>query len=337
MRYFTLIFLTFIHHALLADKLIFALDLVRHGDRTPLYQIPALTHEWPEGKGQLTARGLAQEYQLGKKFRQKYVIKTRLLPRKYQKDTIYVRSTDFDRTLMSAQALLLGLYPLGSGPSLLPGKFQPVPVHTRAKLEDELIPQVSEYEQNKQALFEKYVYTQPQWQAKTALLRPKFDTWSQALKYPIDNLYAIVKAYDSLFIYQQHKIPLTIKLDKNDINEIIITGKWVLAEIFRPKAIGELVGRGLLNTIKQYIEDASSQKLPLKYVLFSGHDSSILALLSALGAPLTATPPLASVLNFSLYEAKDKSLYTVVSFNEQPLTIPLCQAKICTLPKVLAL
>ena len=88
------------------EKLIFAIDVIRHGDRNPIIAIPAVAHDWPEGLGQLTALGMHQEYELGKKCRHDYVNKEKLLPSSYQKGTLYVRSTDIDRTLMSATFFL---------------------------------------------------------------------------------------------------------------------------------------------------------------------------------------------------------------------------------------
>lgn len=44
---------------------------------------------------------------------------------------IYVRSTDLDRTLMTAQAVLAGLYPPSGEQEWNPDiKWQPIPVHT---------------------------------------------------------------------------------------------------------------------------------------------------------------------------------------------------------------
>ncbi len=47
---------------------VFSLDVIRHGDRTPLSTIPTAPYDWPEGMGQLTAKGMEQEYQLGRNF-----------------------------------------------------------------------------------------------------------------------------------------------------------------------------------------------------------------------------------------------------------------------------
>lgn len=48
-------------------------------------------------------------YELGRYLRKKY---QKLIGTDYSPKRVYIRSTDFDRTLMSAQALAAGLYPL---------------------------------------------------------------------------------------------------------------------------------------------------------------------------------------------------------------------------------
>src|SRR5436189_131685 len=95
-----LIFKSFESLAQEKAKLVFALDLIRHGDRTPTENISAIPYLWSEGLGQLTAKGMQEEYELGVKLRKKYVDDYHLLPKYYRSETLYVRSTNFDRTLM---------------------------------------------------------------------------------------------------------------------------------------------------------------------------------------------------------------------------------------------
>jgi lysosomal acid phosphatase len=75
-------------------KLIFALDLIRHGDRAPLHTIPILSDPWPEKtKGHLTSLGAQQSKELGKNFRDYYIKKTKLLSTKYNKNNVVNSST----------------------------------------------------------------------------------------------------------------------------------------------------------------------------------------------------------------------------------------------------
>lgn len=101
-----LISLSFIvaNNARAQEKLLFTIDIIRHGDRTPQITIPAIPYHWTVGLGQLTPTGMFQAYQLGQRLRNIYIDQTHLLPAHYDAETIYIQSTDYERTLMTAQA-----------------------------------------------------------------------------------------------------------------------------------------------------------------------------------------------------------------------------------------
>ena len=117
--------------------------IFRHGDRTPISHYPtdpfSARSEWPVGPGQLSSEGKRQHFLLGQRLRQTYG-GGRLLGEVYSEEEVEVRSTDVDRTLMSAQANLAGLFPpagyLEWNPEL---KWQPVPVHTVDQARDSLL------------------------------------------------------------------------------------------------------------------------------------------------------------------------------------------------------
>ncbi|CAF1270061.1 unnamed protein product [Rotaria sordida] len=120
--------------------------IYRHGDRSPILSYPeSIVDEffWPNGFGQLTLRGQLQQIRLGQYFRERY---SELLNSTYVASEVTIRSTDNDRTLMSAYSNLLGLYPTSKEkldlilleieqdnkwPEVLP--WQPIPVHTVPK------------------------------------------------------------------------------------------------------------------------------------------------------------------------------------------------------------
>jgi hypothetical protein len=76
--------------------------------------------------GQLTIAGIEQQHRLGGYLRTRY---GSLLSPNYTRDEFVVRSTDVDRTLMSAESNLVGLFPL---PNITTDKvpIQPIPIHT---------------------------------------------------------------------------------------------------------------------------------------------------------------------------------------------------------------
>lgn len=317
------------------ETLIFAFDLIRHGDRTPLLVIPNAQHTWPEGMGQLTARGMRQELQRGDELRKRYIEQYHLLPSHYQNETMYVFSTNFDRTLMSAQSILLGLYTLGTGPRLndkkpaLPLLFQPIPIHTRPV---ETEPFIGDADPKKfDQLLSQYVYTQPEWIQKTQDLQTKFPTWNQATGLTLTNIHQLEALADALFIYKVHRIPLPAGLSDTDVKDIMAAGKWGFVTEYKTKEIANLAGTPLLLKIADYLQTASCENTPLKYVLFVAHDSTILSLLTTLDAPLHTPPPYTANVNIMLFKTEKNNYIVKVTYNGKPVFIPACKGTNCTL------
>lgn len=313
--------LLFIHlNAFAKETLIFVFDVIRHGDRTPLHVIPKASYVWPQGLGQLTPEGMQQEFQRGVEFRKEYVDRTHLLSAHYNNKEIYVLSTNADRTLMSAQSVLLGLYPLGTGPVLsesnqfaLPNRFQPVPIHVTAK--DASNNAENDFSQQEHKALKKYVFNRPDWIQKNAAMQSEMVRWSRATGFKLKHLSQLRPLGDALYVYQLHHVPLPAGLNAEDVQRIIALGREVSITEYQTKAVADVIGMPLLATINEYLEKASKQKTPLKYVLFSAHDTTIMSLMTTLGSPLTEKPPYGANLKFALYK-KDTGGYLIkVTYN----------------------
>lgn len=320
-----------------ADKLIFAVDLIRHGDRTPFVFLPTVDYQWTEGPGQLTAEGMNQEYKLGMEFRQKYIEQTHLLPEHYTPGTLYVRSTDYDRTLMSAHSLLIGLYPPGTGPntsepatSALPHAFQPIPVFSAPRKVDDVIVQDLSAKEHQQ-LMEQYVYPTKEWQQKNNELKANYPRWSNLSGIPINSLDDLLKLGDTLITHQAHKAPMPIGLSATEIETIIDASNWALAAQDRPQQVAIAYNSKLMLHISNYLKKGSQPDSKLKYVLISAHDTTLSRALSFLAAPLSKAPRYASNVNFSLYESSSNQYTVKVSFNGNPVVIPACGGSSCEL------
>ncbi|OUC46046.1 histidine acid phosphatase, partial [Trichinella nativa] len=101
----------------------------RHGDRTPAMNFPLNPDQvWSEGTGELTKLGILQQYQLGRFLRHRY---ENFLPKNYSSHEVFIRSTDVNRTLMSALANLAALFEPNSDDMWNKNlSWQPIPVHT---------------------------------------------------------------------------------------------------------------------------------------------------------------------------------------------------------------
>ncbi|EFO91478.1 CRE-PHO-1 protein [Caenorhabditis remanei] len=141
-------------------ELIFVQTLWRHGDRSPTKTFPTDPFQedaWTFGGGgwgQLSPAGMKQHLNLGKMLRSRYVGDYQFFPTKYNAKQvttcsststnsefqIYVRSTDVNRTIISAMSNLLGQYGQNDGSSVpdvdypnitgWPTGYVPIAVHT---------------------------------------------------------------------------------------------------------------------------------------------------------------------------------------------------------------
>ncbi|GMR38961.1 hypothetical protein PMAYCL1PPCAC_09156, partial [Pristionchus mayeri] len=129
--------------------LLFAHAIWRHGDRAPEHAIPGpdtdkfTEDDWTSGGGgygELTPEGMMMHFNLGRMLRKRYITETfpKFISAAYNAKEIYIRSTDFNRTLISAYANVQGMFS-GAGepdqnyPTDVPDwpiNFVPIPVHT---------------------------------------------------------------------------------------------------------------------------------------------------------------------------------------------------------------
>ncbi|VDM63163.1 unnamed protein product [Angiostrongylus costaricensis] len=140
-------------HSLADRNLVFVQAIWRHGDRAPLSlpypNDPYNETAWQRGWAQLTNVrylsliislsniGMKQMNELGIYFRMRYgfFISSHFVP-----SEVYIRSSDSDRALTSAQAFLAGFYPASGSFQWQRGNhWQPIPVHATSPGEPDLL------------------------------------------------------------------------------------------------------------------------------------------------------------------------------------------------------
>eukprot|EP00096_Caligus_rogercresseyi_P013635 TRINITY_DN6265_c0_g1_i1.p1 TRINITY_DN6265_c0_g1~~TRINITY_DN6265_c0_g1_i1.p1 ORF type:complete len:423 (-),score=74.06 TRINITY_DN6265_c0_g1_i1:202-1470(-) len=324
-------------HGDIRKSLKFVNVLFRHGDRTPVAFYPNDPHkdpsEWPVGPGQLTPRGMKMQYELGKYLRSRYA---GFLSEAYKKDDILVRSTDVDRTLMSALSNLAGLYPPKESqvwnPNLL---WQPVPVHTIPGPEDVLLGSHFDCERYGY-LKNKTVYDNPYFKALNAKYAKDFAYMSHHSGSTIDNIVNADYIRDTLFIEELYNKSLpewTKRVYPEPLNTIsalsFLSPTWT-EELKRLKS-GPLITQLLEN-----FEGALDPKGP-SFIMYSGHDTTVAALLNSLGVFPAQIPPYASCVIMEVHSTSSQSLSVRFQYRNDStrapydLIIPGCKKPLCPL------
>lgn len=318
---FNFIFISILISSAADAQLLMTVDLIRHGDRTPIHDIPSLAVNWHQGPGELTALGVKQERALGVRLRKEYIHHFHLLPDLCQPGLLFVRATDRVRTQKSAEALLQGLYPVNKK-----GTCKRIPIVFLPRKADTLLSVSPD-----QYFFKRlqlYFFIRKNWaefwhQHQQDLLR-----YSEMTQFNIDGFHPLIHLADNLLIRHVHRIPPPAGLTQLDINQLLQWREELMSKYFGLKAVYCNMGSEFLQTVTTLMRQAENHHAPLKYVLFSAHDSSIMAVMSMLGVSMKTVPPYASRLNFSLFEA-DGQHFIKIQLNDRPLFIPACNSDRC--------
>jgi acid phosphatase len=292
-------------------KLVFVSMITRHGDRAPFANIDNANYKWGTPLSELTPIGMNQEYNLGKHLRERYVDQFKLLPKQYQDLSISVTSSHTNRTVVSAQSMLMGLYPPSTGPMLangkpaLPDAFQPIPIMVLPE-DSKLI--MFPYLQYLQVL-DKNTYKTKWWKNKNKGLQPQFKRWTSILGNKITGLDDVLTVGDVLIVAKAHNKPLPKGLTQKDADQIIHLTEWGLSHIFDSQKVSYILGGQLTNKMLQDLNDAADGKSKYKMTYYSGHDLTLLAVMGTLGVPLQKASGYASNLQLELY--KDTDTYIV--------------------------
>jgi len=307
------------------DQLVFVSMITRHGDRTPFSNIENAEYKWKTGLGELTPEGMNQEYNSGVKLRKRYIDELKLLQPQYVDESIYTVSSDTSRTILSAESLLFGLYPPGSGPKLdngkpaLPGLIQPIPVRSVSANSPLIMVPYPQYLK----ILEKYIYPSKVWKDKENEYKLEFAKWTKILGNKITCLADILSIGDVLIVAQHHNLPLPNGLSERDAMEIIKLTSWGLVTQFESEIVSYLCSADLLNAIAKNMSDAINQKAPYKMTYYSGHDITILPVMGLLGAPIDKSPGYAARLQLELYKNNINSYKLKVRYNGKPVKLPI--------------
>nr|XP_060637800.1 prostatic acid phosphatase-like [Anolis sagrei ordinatus] len=322
------------------QELKFVLLIYRHGDRSPIENYPTDLHnesEWPQGFGQLTKIGIQQHYELGQYIKNRY---SNFLSSTYKREEVLIQSTETDRTIMSAQANLAGLFPPSGdeiwNPELL---WQPVPVHIVPKehnpklrfpmfhcprylklLKETIISSEFQLKVQPYQEFIKMVSLHSGYNPETLAHLDNFKLWH---------------VQDTLLCESIHNYTLPEWATKDvmaKLDELTVMSLSVLFGIHKREEKARLQGGLLVKDILEKISNAARYPGKRKMLVYSAHDTTLGALQMALNIYNEQLFPYAACQFFELYQESNGE-YTIEMYfrndtTKEPhlLTLPGCSS-----------
>lgn len=313
MRYLLYCCLFSLFFSVLSAKLAMLIEIFRHGARGPIYSYwNAPSFNFP---GELTSVGIRQHYLLGCELRREYIELQPFLSSKYDPREIYIRSSDYNRTIMSALSQLQGLYPLGTGDEIsadidfdmtlppyrpldvdlnklkstnfsIPGGIQPIPVHTVPDVQDrvmlgehsdpDICPMNKEWlDHQKNSLFYKMLYEEFE-NNTIALLKSKLD-----INGTVD-LGTVAQINDVFMndLFANKPLP---DLGEEAFKNITYVFTMNLFYTYYGSDIQrKVIPTPMLKEILSHLQSKVNNETLKKFVLFSGHDTTLGYLYTAL-------------------------------------------------------
>lgn len=246
--------------------------------------------------------GKEQEYQLGTWLRQRY---DGFLPADYSELDIRVRSTDVDRTLMSGEACLAGLYP-PTPRQLWDGslKWQPIPIHTVPQTEDAVLSMRKPCP--KYDLLLAQLLKSAEFRAINQQLHDLYAYLARYTGQTVTKLYDLESIYNTLFIESTYNFTLP------DWTRAVYPAKlepWAglsfSVDCYTP-AMARLKTGPLFHEIQQHFLNLTNKP---KLLLYSAHDETVANVLKTIGAFEPHCPPYSATVIFELYKGTADRFY----------------------------
>ncbi|XP_031639554.1 prostatic acid phosphatase-like [Contarinia nasturtii] len=328
------------------DALIFAHVIHRHGDRNILFSYKndpwKDESNWVGGFEELTREGKRQTFELGQYLRRRY---GKIIGDQYSPNKVYVRSTDVDRTLMSAQANLAGLFPPTANETwneYIP--WQPIPVHTMPILLDHVLSHDSKCPKYDEAL-QKFLKESTEIQQIYTKYADKFEYWSRMTGENITTIFDAYELYGIFYIetMQNKTLPDWAKKEYNDPNGLLYNiGKLKLMISTYTKELARLrIGFLIKEMFEHFTQKINNTMKPDRSLwIYSAHDLTIVNVLNALGVfDPVHIPPYASSLHLELYRNSANEHYIQIFYRKDndevisAMNLPKCGKK-CSLEQL---
>lgn len=300
--------------------------------------------------GQLTELGVRQLMNIGEELRRRYV--GTLLPADNTDDMsslLYCRSTNFCRTMQSLRALLSGLLAI-DGSTFPPTLSTRLPtILSRPKNKETMFPSADgpclKMNERRAEIFPpELYYSLPYFKRLEKRMQ-------ELLGYKDKVSWVTVK--EILTCYEAHGIDFPQGITEEDADQVTKLAGWMWGTLYQDDelnrfAIGRFL-RELLDVLDASVlhqkstpttgvaagidadADADTTCPPPVFFLFSGHDSTLVPVLCALGIYDNNWPPYASYLTIEIAESTTTAgeLFVRAIYNDQEMRISSCDSMWC--------
>ncbi|XP_015374834.1 PREDICTED: prostatic acid phosphatase-like [Diuraphis noxia] len=312
----------------------------RHGQRTPAdtYPLdPYSNSSWePFGWGQLTNNGRRKQYELGKFIRKRY---SGFLDILYSSKKVTFKSTDVDRTLMSAQLVASAMYkPVGVQQWNRYLEWQPVPIHSEPLKDDRLLlvridcPRY--YEERQKIMNSNEVLKE---------LNTYSDLYSYLSKHTgltIQDPDDVQSIYSTLKAESDYGVTLPSWTSKVYPTKLAkVTSRSFILNAYNDE-MKKLKGGPLLKQILENSQNKINKQSTHQLYAYAGHDSTVSNLLISLGVWDEQIPTYNMLALLELHESKKGNFYLKVFLRNESssepyrLQIPNCKEDLCTLEHI---
>jgi len=293
----------FLQSSVADDQPSLVIELLRHGARAPSQEIDPTWKEHDE----LTEVGIRQHFILGKIVAERY---SHLL-NEYDTHSFYVRSTNYNRTLMSVLSQLSGIFyekgkdlpeeastdqmmppfadedllqriadELKETKTALPNKHQPIPVHSVDLPTDDLLYSGPGNCANSSLWFKQNTNNED-----TQKIYETLETTTKYLKeqgYDLPQLSDYFVLADTVIANRFANKPLAkgVTYDDQYYKDIVFSYNWFTNYVYGGTGLQlRAFSYTLTKQILQWLNDKANDNTPLNFILLSAHDTTLLRLL----------------------------------------------------------
>jgi len=326
---------------------LYATLIFRHGARTPADTYPNDPHVnetfSPYGWGQLTNEGKRGLYETGQWLHARY---NNFLGDTYHSDYVWAQTTGVTRTKMSMQLVLAGLYPPRNTPLEWNRRlnWQPIPVFSEPLEEDSLLLVRTPCPRYYEAVEE--IYQLPEVKSEIEKNKILFDELTQHTGMPIKTPDDVQSLYSTLRAETEFGLRLPQWTRKYYPEKLTnLTDLSYVYNIYTPELKQLKAGPFIQKLITEFENkrDGTLKPKDLKISLYTGHDSSVVNILSGLNVWEKQFPAYGIMGLFELVKDKKSGeigvqlyLRNSATSGAIPLTIPGCD-HFCPLDKFVEL